>query len=333
MAYYSQAAQHVKHELATELDKTEIRKLHKIEVWKHFVIVGWQFFLLASCIYALVKIQNPLIWIPISFVLGFTIFNFTVLLHEVVHNAVFVPSKKSRFHNRILGLMYAFPSGISATQFTKWHLDHHAGLGSPTEDPKRHHLSPKINKRWVKLLYYTPALFFIYFRAAGIEASSYPPELQSRIKKERMFTILFQFSLMGLCYFLGGPGVLLRVYLVPIFVVFPIAFSLNRLGQHYNIRPEDPAQWSTLVKSSWFWNIAFLYSNFHLEHHYFPGVPFYNLARIHKLLQPFYARRGIKAYSYGELFFRYIILNKKPHDDWEPIPNKEAQPPLAAAAL
>ena len=262
MAYYSEAAQHIKHELATELDKSQIRKLHTISI------------------YALVVIENPLFWIPLSFVLGFTIFNFTVLLHEVVHNAVFAPSKKSRLLNRIMGLMYAFPSGISASQFTKWHLDHHAGLGSPTEDPKRNYLSPKINKRCVILLDYTPALFFIYFRAAATEASQYPLELQNRIKKERMFTILFQFSLIGLCYFLGGSGVLLRVYLVPIFVVFPIAFSLNRLGQHYNIRPEDPAQWSTLVKSSWFWNIAFLYSNFHLEHHYFPGANSQALAAI-----------------------------------------------------
>jgi fatty acid desaturase len=239
---------------------------------------------------------------------------------------VFAPSKKSRALNRILGLFYAFPSGISATQFTKWHLDHHAGLGSPTEDPKRHHLSPKVNKRWVKLLYYTPALPFIYFRAAREEASSYSPELQQRIKTERLLTILFQFSLMGLCYFLGGAGVLLRVYVVPVFFVFPIAFSLNRLGQHYNIRPEDPAQWSTLVKSSRFWNIAFLYSNFHLEHHYFPGVPFYNLARVHKLLKSFYAQRGMKAYGYAELFYRYIILNKEPHTDWEPLPENNQQP-------
>ncbi|HSE42209.1 MAG TPA: fatty acid desaturase, partial [Acidobacteriota bacterium] len=140
MAYYSQAAQHVKHELAKELNKDEIRRLHKIQPVKHFGIVLWQFVLLVGSIYVVAKYTNPLIWIPSAFVLGFTIFNFTVLLHEVVHNTVFVPSKKSRALNRILGLFYAFPSGISAAQFTKWHLDHHAGLGSDTEDPKRHWL-------------------------------------------------------------------------------------------------------------------------------------------------------------------------------------------------
>ncbi|HEY4491553.1 MAG TPA: fatty acid desaturase, partial [Acidobacteriota bacterium] len=247
---------------------------------------------------------------------GFTVFKFTVLLHEVVHNAVFVPSKKSRMFNALLGLVYAFPSGISASQFTRWHLDHHAGLGSPTEDPKRFHLSPKINRRWIKLLYYTPALFFIYFRAAAREAASYPEALQRQIRKERLLTILFQAVLALLCYFSAGFSVLLRVYLTPMFLIFPIAFSLNRLGQHYNIRKEDPAQWSTLVKDSWFWNFWFLYSHLHLEHHYFPGVPFYNLPDVHRMLSPFFEERGMKAYGYAELFYRYVILNEEPHSDW-----------------
>jgi fatty acid desaturase len=328
MAYYSKAAQHVKKELANAIPHDEIRRLHRIHPWKHFLIVARQYLILAAATAGLIYFTNPLIWIPLAFVQGFTVFNFTVLLHEVVHNAVFQPGKSSRFYNRIAGLAYAFPSGISASQFTRWHLDHHAGMGSPTEDPKRFHLSPKINKRWIKILYFTPALFFIYFRAAGRETSTYKPDLQKVIRRERTLTILFQLSLMGLCYWLGGAGVMARVYMAPVFLVFPIAFALNRLGQHYNIRPDDPAQWSTLVKSSWFWNFAFLYSNFHLEHHYFPGVPFYNLARVHRLMQPFYRARGMKAYGYGELIYRYIILNNAPHTDWEPRA-VTAQAPLA----
>lgn len=317
-SYYSQHSQGLKRQIMSAMDKDEVRRLHRIDPWSHFLIVFRQLLLLAGSTAGLAYYTNPLIWIPLAFVQGFTIFNFTVLLHEVVHNAVFQSSRKSRGLNRMMGLFYAFPSGISATQFTRWHLDHHAGLGSPTDDPKRFHLSPKINKRWVKLLYYTPALFFIYFRAAARETSTYIEPIQKTIKVERLFTILFQFSLMALCLLLGGWGVLLRVYVVPVFFVFPIAFSLNRLGQHYNVNPEDPANWSTLVKSSWFWNFAFLYSNFHLEHHYFPGVPFYNLGRVHNLLRPFYRQRGMKAYGYAELFYRYIILNKAPHSNWEP---------------
>src|SRR5262249_29258926 len=147
-----------------------------------------QLLLLAVSSYMLVSFDNPLIWIPFALIQGFTIFNFTVLLHEVVHETV--ASRHSERLTRLLGVAYSFPSGISHLQFTRWHLDHHDNLGSPTEDPKRFHLSPKRNARWYKALYFTPALFGIYFRAARREMATYPVELRSRIERERNLTIL-----------------------------------------------------------------------------------------------------------------------------------------------
>ena len=82
---------------------------------------------------------------------------------------------------RVLGLAYASTSGISASQFTRWHLDHHDNLGDDHDDPKRHWLSPKRNARWFKLLYCTPVLMPLYFRAAASEARTYEPELRARI--------------------------------------------------------------------------------------------------------------------------------------------------------
>src|SRR5664279_3232268 len=125
--------------------------------------------------------------VPCALVLGFVVFDGTVLLHEVVHKAVFDGDRPRAY--RLLGLVYALPSGISPAQFTRWHLDHHAELGSTTDDPKRAHLSPKRNARWLKLLYATPALFPIYFHAARKETATYPETLQRRIRGERLAAI------------------------------------------------------------------------------------------------------------------------------------------------
>ena len=78
----------------------------------------------------------------------------------------------------------------------------------------------------------------------------------------------------------------LRTSVIPVFFVFPVAFTLNRLGQHYDIDPDDPAKWGTLMKGHWFWDFAFLNSNYHLEHHYFPGVPFYHLPALQRGAHP-----------------------------------------------
>ena len=35
---------------------------------------------------------------------------------------------------------------------------------------------------------------------------------------------------------------------------------------------------------------------------------------------PFYEKRGIVAHGYGELVWRYIVMNRKPHTLWEEVP-------------
>jgi fatty acid desaturase len=288
--------------------------LHRKSPVRHFAIAARQFLILAAASAISWRFSEPWIWIPSALVAGWTVFNFTVLLHEVVHRAVFNgPRPKAE---RVLALLYAIPSGISALQFTRWHLTHHAELGDPEADPKRHYLSPKTNKPWFKLLYFTPALFPIYFRAARRETSGYPPNLQRRIARERWATILLHVAIMAGLFLVGGVGVLARVYLVPYFLVFPIAFALNRLGQHYAIDPDDPAKWGTLLVPSRFWEFWYLYSAYHLEHHYFTAVPFYNMRRLHFALRPFFDSIHWEPVTYRKLFRAWIFDNKRPHTDW-----------------
>jgi len=312
--YYGERTSLLRKKLTAAIPRDELKRLHERRPWRHFLVTLRQIGLLAISSYMLVRFTNPLVWIPFAFVQGFTIFNFTVLLHEVVHEAV---ANRSRpWLTRLLGIMYSFPSGISHLQFTRWHLDHHDNLGSPTEDPKRFHLSPKRNERWYKALYFTPALFAIYFRAARKEMAAYPAELRSRITRERNLTMLGHVTILATLWAMLGGATMARVYAIPYFLVFPIAFALNRMGQHYYVNPANPAQWSTLVKSSLFWNFAFLWSNFHLEHHYFPRVPFYNLPRLHRLLKPFYRSEGMKPVGYGTLIYGWLIRNGAPHTNW-----------------
>ena len=317
-SYYADHAQQLKRDLAAELSAEDLRVLHQKRPWLHALIATANVAALILSGVAIVHFDRWYLWLPFAIVAGFAVFDFTVLLHEVVHRAVLTQSDDRTY--RILGLLYAVPSGISASQFTRWHLDHHAGLGSYEDDPKRHYLTPKINARWLKFLYFTPALFPIYFRAAKQEGRSYEPEMQKRIARERLGTIVFQLGVLAAIALIGGWWIAWKLYVVPVFFVFPVAFALNRLGQHYDIDPDDPAQWATLVKGTWFWDAAYLFSNYHLEHHYFPGVPFYNLPRLQKLLMPFYEKRGMTSRGFGQLVWYYLILNRKPHTKWHEVP-------------
>jgi fatty acid desaturase len=312
--YWSKASKDLRHRLNKALPHDVLKELHRKSPALHFAIAARQFLILLAASFLAWRFPQPWIWIPAAVVSGWTVFNFTVLLHDALHHAVFNgPHPRG---DRFLSLLYAVPSGISASQFTRWHLTHHAELGDAVADPKRHYLSPKINRAWYKLLYFTPALFPIYFSAARKETASYPPELQRRIRRERLATIAFHVGVMAAIFAAGGPAVFARVYAVPVFLVFPIAFALNRLGQHYAIDPTDPAKWGSILKPSRFWDFWYLSSAYHLEHHYFPGVPLYRLRRLHFALRPFFDEIGWTPTTYGRLLRGWLIENRAPHTDW-----------------
>jgi fatty acid desaturase len=312
--YYSQHAAALRTELGRAIPRPELQRLHLKSGGRHLLIAARQFAMLAAATAGLILLRNPLLWIPLAVVQGFTVFNFTVLLHEVVHHTVFAARRPRA--ERALAWLYAVPSGISSSQFTRWHLDHHAELGSSEDDPKRHHLSPKINARWYKLLYCSPALFPMYFRAARRESATYPAGLQRQIARERQVSIAAHLAVLAGIWAAFGLTAAMRAYVVPVFFVFPIAFTLNRLGQHYDIDPSDTAQWGTLMRGHWFWDFAFLNSNYHLEHHYFAGVPFYRLPALQRALGPFYQRHGMRWHGYGGLVYGWLVENRAPHTDW-----------------
>jgi beta-carotene hydroxylase len=312
--YYERHAGALKRDLAQALSRDRLRELHRKRPLRHFAVAGAQWVLLATATWALVQSRWPWLWPAAAVVQGFTVFNFTVLLHEVVHRTV-VCGPSPRLY-RFLGWLYSLPTGISASQFTRWHLDHHEGLGSDDEDPKRHRLSPKRNARWLKMLYFTPALFVIYFRAAAQETATYPPWLRRRVGYERRVGMALHLLAAAALAWLGGWAVLLRAYGIPVFGVFPVAFALNRLGQHYAIVPGDVAGWSTRMRPSRVWDAAYLWSAYHLEHHYFPAVPFYNLRRLSAELRPLLDRHGLPERTFGQLLWLYFVSNKAPHTDW-----------------
>ncbi len=319
--HYLQSIGDLKRRLVAAVPHDVLKELHRKVPRRHFAVVLRQaaLFLIAF----LASWYTDSFWarIPAALVMGFVVFDGTVLLHEVVHKAVFDGDRPLAY--RWLGLLYALPSGISPSQFTRWHLDHHAELGSSTDDPKRAHLSPKRNARWYKLLYATPALFPIYFRAAARETATYPEDLRRRIARERLAAIALHLSAAAAIGLVGGVERLIWLYAVPVFLVFPPAFMLNRLGQHYDIVPGEPAKWSTRMARSRFWGFVYLWSNHHLEHHYFPTVPFYRLPELNRALTPFFEQEGLRPRTYRGLLYDWLVRNRAPHTDWR-LPTRAA---------
>lgn len=312
--YYKEHIGDLPQRLLDAVPSDVLRELHARSGARHFLVAIRQALLGGACLWGMIRYEEPWIWLPLAALQGTVILSFIILLHEVVHETVFQHRRPGV--SRALALLYALPSAIAASQFTKWHLDHHKGLGSRTEDPKRAHLSPKRNARWYKALYMTAALFPIYAKASGTEAATYPADLRRRILLERLANALLHAGLVAAIWHFFGGATVLRAYVVPLFVFFPPAFMLNRLGQHYWIDSSDPAKWSTRVDGSPVVNFLFLNSNHHIEHHYFPSVPLYHLPALNRRLRPFWERIGHANRTYPSLIWGWFVRNGAPHTDW-----------------
>ncbi|MDJ0835011.1 MAG: fatty acid desaturase [Acidobacteriota bacterium] len=309
-SYYRQAGalnRELKHLLGSDL----LKELHHKQPGRHFTIAARQLALLVGCPLLIYHVPHWWVRLPAAVLMGFVVFSFTILLHEAVHKCIF--NRDRRNLTPKLGFLYGTLSGLSPSQFTRWHMDHHNNLGTTDDDPKRAHLSPKRNARWYKFLYMTPALFPIYFRAAKAAQARYPESLRKRIAVERRLSMGLHIAWLITAWLIGGPAYAWWASIFPVFFVFPFAFTLNRLGQHYVTDPDDVAKWSTLMPSNGFWNFIYLYSSLHLEHHYFPAVPFYKLPRLQKALGPFFEARGVPSLTYARLLKLWFVDNHVPH--------------------
>ncbi len=294
---YNQHTVALRSELAHALPHDELRAFHVKHGARHLMVAARQFAILALTTWALIAFTNPLVWIPLAFVQGFTVFNFTVLLHEVVHHTIFERPRAGV--ERALGWLYAVPSGISASQFTRWHLDHHAELGSDEDDPEAaSSLSPKINARWFKLLYCSPRCSRsisgrrvrkarrIPRRCSGASRSSAASRSsrtcraradRQRLRRRRRAARVCAADLFHLpdCVHAQPPRPTLR----------------HRSDRSREVGHADAR---ALV-----WDFAFLNSNYHLEHHYFVGVPFYRLPALQRALAPFYEHHRMRWQNYS----------------------------------
>ena len=265
--------------------------------------------------WALIRFANPLIWIPLALVQGFTVFNFTVLLHEVVHHTVFETRHPA-------------PSGCSACstrcRAASRRASSRAGtwIITPSSDPTRTIPSGIICRRRSTR---AGTSCSTRRRRCFRSISARPGASRRPIRQSCSATIALRAprrhgvppdGALRCIWWTFGAAARSGRSIIPVFFVFPIAFTLNRLGQHYDIDPTDPAKWGTLMRSHWFWDFAFLNSNYHLEHHYFPGVPFYRLpgaaARAAAVLR---AEAACAGRATGPVY-GWIVENQAPHTDW-----------------
>ncbi len=204
----------------------------------------------------------------------------TVLQHECGHKSAFRSQLANLWVGRFLAWFIVFPF----TSFTECHKHHHRYIGDAERDPDDWNYAA--GPFWMFLRIATFAERFTWFSLVR-----YGREVRNRVLRELCFNLLSMAALFALFAVLGLTYEFLLVFVVPLLMLMFVINPISRGYEHFPMAttPEmDPSRFdlsrNTITVTSRIVGLLWANINYHVEHHVYPGVPFFNLPRLHVLL-------------------------------------------------
>ena len=270
-----------------KMTKTQVQKLHQIE-HKYLlrILLFGLIYICAGFISITIHETISSSWIPYILALPFYLFaagalhGISLFTHEGVHGVLF----KNKMGNRLLSAICAWPVLQTFTAYKVLHLQHHAKLGDKG-DPDHYKNYSKYRKliftmHWGRLLLGYP----VYITAIPILGFA------KAAWKERPW-ILWELSMVTTMIILVWNstiswGVIFHGWLIPMmFIHFMV--NIRGMSQHTLLEHEThPVRGSRTILTNPITQFFMCNENFHLEHHLYPAVPWYNLPAVHDALLP-----------------------------------------------
>jgi fatty acid desaturase/1-acyl-sn-glycerol-3-phosphate acyltransferase len=267
--------------------RSRIRDLHRLRPAWNLVLLFYPTLWLAAAALAVTS-KSWALWLAAEVAIGVAIHAMATLMHEGIHGTLF----RRRGPDRWVGVLLGAPALFSFTAYKVAHLAHHHHTRTPRDPDDFLNVSPSRLVRSV--------VFYAWLVAGMLAYLLHVPVGAFRLagRRERR-AILLEYTLMALaiatvltvCGRLGRLDIVLYGWVVALPV--PIVFgNVRSWAEHALTRPGHPLTHTRTVTSNRVVSFLMCNLNYHLEHHLFPGVPWYNLPRLHALLADAYRQAG-----------------------------------------
>ena len=225
------------------------------------------------------------------------IFNFlgqSAAVHEMSHGTVFKTKVLNNFFIRVIG----FFTWSDFVFYTNSHRKHHqytahSGLEMEVILPMKLQLRSFLYSL-IGNTYISFRTFCAYVRRAfGVIKGDWEEQIfPLEEKKKRQELIRWNRILIFGHLFIAVLIILSGKYLLLLYITYPLFCSsilsqLVTLTQHTGLQPNatDPRKCCRSVKLPFFYSFLYWNMNYHIEHHMFASVPFYNLKKLHKVIK------------------------------------------------
>ena len=244
------------------------------------------------------KLKTVMISVPVMTLLAIWVFTLPDVRDKVIEryenrNKNF-SLKNKKWNDLVTNLFIMYPIFTTIEEYRTNHLKHHQHLNTE-HDPdwvakltKREFHFPKTKSEFILtilsyLVFYQGILDAIWF-AKRYKVKDERETLKSEVNTTK---VSFYIALFGLLTIFGMWKVYLLFWVVPYITSFFMFQYIRSVAEHYgDMAYEDELSSSRTVKPTLLERFFIAPHNvgFHLEHHLFPGVPFYNLPELHNLL-------------------------------------------------
>jgi fatty acid desaturase len=282
-----------------KISPTRLKELYN-HTWYYNLKIPLFYGLLIGCGY--VVWNTPSVWTDwfMYGVMGYLWMSIVTFMHDCTHSVLF----KARWKNWAFGIFSTLPIIITFIAFKEDHLEHHR-YNRTTKDPDAFTMGQRTFADFL--------LFYAYILLGGvltiIQFILLYPLQKFRGKKllihcgELVLRLVLYTGLILWAMELGVLGDFLKLWLIPGYI-FSLLNSMRFIAEHYDT-PWEAGQLEgtrTIVSNqvnSFFWNNI----NYHIGHHVYPGVPWYNLQKLHRALLPeIELRRATVDSSYFRVF-------------------------------
>jgi fatty acid desaturase len=234
-----------------------------------------------------------------------------ILMHEGVHFNL----ARDRVLNELLSNWFcAFPLGMVTSLYRRWHLAHHAAPNTQDDPDYLEHLKdgdyqlPILRRTlFVLMLKDIVGANLIKWIGSTTPWLGWPAVLKMGEETPMSASEKWQFvalwgGVAGLIFGTGIYAYLIVIWYVPILMLLPAFARIRSIAEHNFQRSPDELHHTRHVDGRAIerFFIAPLNINYHIAHHYFPSVPHYNLAALHRALlaHPEFRRKAIIVSTY-----------------------------------
>jgi fatty acid desaturase len=274
--------------IPVKLTREELRDLSSLSPLRSTFHILAEWTLIVTAISLCQQHFNLLVYMLTVAFIGARQHALLILMHDGVHYRLF---RGRRLNDWTAEIVLAWPNLISARAYRRNHFAHHRYLNTG-QDPDW--ARRQGDSTWVFPKHWARLGLLMLRDLSGLGAIYYLRLALMLLSKDtgvsRGFLIArygFYAVVIATLAWFGALHLLLMYWFVPLFTWMTVIFRIRSIAEHSAIEGRAHAYAQTRSTRATLLEHVFVAPknvNYHIEHHFYPSVPFYRLPQLHRVL-------------------------------------------------